>query len=88
MSENQVDTTESGKKQTEPRVPRSIRFSGSEWHSIEKVAKARGMTAAELVRHAAMGFADRSIAPAPSHSRPRSPPRSSASTVASICFRR
>ena len=61
MRKNQVDTATSDKnsrkKKSEPRVPRSIRFSGSEWKSIEKEAKARGMTAAELVRHAAMGLA-------------------------------
>lgn len=44
-------------KPAEPRTPRSIRFSNSEWAGIEKEAKARGMTAAELVRHAAASFA-------------------------------
>ena len=37
-----------------PRKPRSIRFSDSEWAGVEKEARARGMTAAELVRHAAV----------------------------------
>ena len=40
-----------------PRTPRSIRFSDSEWTGIEKEAKSRGMTAAELVRHAAVNAA-------------------------------
>ena len=40
-----------------PRSPRSIRFSDSEWACIEKAGKARGMNAAELVRHAAVNFA-------------------------------
>lgn len=61
MNENEPATTESGResgpKRTEPRAPRSIRFSDSEWAGIEKEAKARGMSAAELVRHAAAGFA-------------------------------
>ena len=44
------------KNQTDPRSPRSTRFYDSKWKQIEKDAGARGMTAAELVRHAAMGF--------------------------------
>ena len=44
-------------KHGESRSPRSIRFSDSEWTCIEKEAKERGMTAAELVRHAALSFA-------------------------------
>lgn len=44
-------------KQVEPRAPRSIRFSDSEWAGIEREAKSRGMNTAELVRHAAVGFA-------------------------------
>ncbi len=44
-------------KHGESRSPRSIRFSDFEWTCIEKEARERGMTAAELVRHAAMGFA-------------------------------
>ncbi len=60
MNENEPATTkskrESAPKQTEPRTPRSVRFSDSEWAGIEKEAKARGMTAAELVRHAAVGL--------------------------------
>ncbi len=67
MNEYQADTAKSGensaKRQSEPRVPRSIRFSTSEWKSIEKDAKARGMTAAELVRYAATSLADGSIGP-------------------------
>lgn len=47
----------------EPRSPRSIRFSDSEWAGIENEAKARGMTAAELVRHAAVNFAAGKLMP-------------------------
>ena len=61
MSEDDHAATESGErsgeKQVEPRTPRSIRFFDSEWARIEKGAKARGMNAAELVRHAAVSFA-------------------------------
>ena len=48
---------DSGAKPAESRTPRSIRFAESEWAGIEKEARARGMTAAELVRHAAVSFA-------------------------------
>lgn len=44
-------------KPAEPRAPRSVRFSDAEWAGVEKAARARGMHAAELVRHAAVGFA-------------------------------
>ena len=68
MNENETATTESRResapKQTEPRAPRSIRFSDSEWADIKKEAKARGMTAAELVRHAAVGLSAGKLAPA------------------------
>jgi len=61
MSEHETQETTSarnpGGKPLEPRTPRSIRFSASEWASIEREAKERGMNAAELVRHAAVGFA-------------------------------
>lgn len=40
-----------------PRTPRSIRFADAEWVRIEHCARARGMTTAELVRHAAVSFA-------------------------------
>ena len=67
MNKNEPDTTksrrESAPKQTEPRAPRSIRFSDSEWAGIEEEAKARGMTAAELVRHAATSFATSKLTP-------------------------
>ena len=46
-------------KQIEPRAPRSIRFSNEEWTEIERAADTRGMTAAELVRHAAAILATR-----------------------------
>lgn len=45
-------------KNADPRTPRSIRFSDSEWTKIEEAAKERGMTAAELVRHAAISLAE------------------------------
>ena len=61
MTENHSITGDSSEnpdeKQGESRSPRSIRFSDSEWTCIEKEARERGMTAAELVRHAALGFA-------------------------------
>ena len=57
MNENEPATTKSGResapKRAEPRTPRSIRFSDSEWAGIEKEARTRGMSAAELVRHTA-----------------------------------
>ena len=58
MAENEIPAKKSGEesetKPTESRTPRSIRFSNSEWAGIENEAKARGMNAAELVRHAAL----------------------------------
>ena len=42
---------------SERRSPRSIRYSDSEWKSVEKVAKERGMAAAELVRHISVSYA-------------------------------
>ena len=61
MNENESETAKSNQnpagKQPQPRVPRSIRFSDSEWACIEKEARAGGMTAAELVRHAAVSLA-------------------------------
>ena len=61
MNENESETAKSDQnpagKQPLPRVPRSIRFSDSEWACIEEEAKARGMAAAELVRHAAVSLA-------------------------------
>ena len=67
MTESEIKATKSdqnpAERQPEPRTPRSIRFSNSEWTGIEKEAKARGMTAAELVRHAAVSLAEGKIAP-------------------------
>ena len=54
---------ESETKPAEPRSPRSVRFSDSEWAGIEKEAKARGMAAAELVRHAAVSVANGQLTP-------------------------
>ena len=51
---------------SERRVPRSIRFSDSEWKLIEGVARERGMAAAELVRHVSVGFAMGKITTEPS----------------------
>ena len=61
MTENHSiagDSSEnSDEKHGESRSPRSIRFSDFEWTCIEKEARERGMTSAELVRHAALSFA-------------------------------
>lgn len=61
MTENHSiagDSSEnSDEKHGESRSPRSIRFSDFEWTCIEKEARERGMTAAELVRHAAVNIA-------------------------------
>ncbi len=60
MTENELDATKTSSnspgRRTEPRTPRSIRFSNDEWTRIEKAAHARGMTSAELVRHAAVSL--------------------------------
>ncbi len=53
----------SAEKPSEPRVPRSVRFSDSEWDDIEKEAKARRMTSAEFVRHASVSLATGDLAP-------------------------
>ena len=67
MAENVTAANNSGEnfetKPAEPRTPRSIRFSDSEWTGIENEAKARGMTAAELARHAAVSFAAGKLTP-------------------------
>ena len=67
MAENESLAIKSGEesetKPAEPRSPRSIRFSDSEWAGIENEAKVRGMTAAELVRHAAVSFAEGKLTP-------------------------
>ena len=67
MEKNETATIKSGEdsetKRAEPRTPRSIRFSNSEWARIEKDAKTRGMTAAELVRYAALSFAAGKLIP-------------------------
>lgn len=66
MTENDPAATQSAQisedKPAVPRKPRSIRFSDSEWAGIEREAKSRGMTAAELVRHAAVSVANGKIA--------------------------
>ena len=41
----------------ETRRARSIRFSDSEWGTVEKAAAQRGMNAAEFARHAALSLA-------------------------------
>ena len=41
----------------ESRRSRSIRFSDSEWETVERAAAERGMNAAEFARHAALGVA-------------------------------
>ena len=49
-------------KDAVPRIPRSIRFSDSEWATVEEASRGCGMTAAELVRHAAMSLAEGRLA--------------------------
>lgn len=44
-------------KPGESRRARSIRFSDSEWETVEKAAAQRGMNAAEFARHTALGIA-------------------------------
>ena len=67
MEENETDAAKLGEdseiKPAKARTPRSIRFSDSEWAGIENKAKARGMTAAEVVRHAAVSFATGKLMP-------------------------
>ena len=67
MMENKTADAKPGAKSgatpAEPRTPRSIRFSNSEWAGIEREARARGMTAAELVRHAAVSLATGKLTP-------------------------
>ena len=61
MNDTTPDTPESGpeseEKGAESGRARSIRFSDSEWETVEKAAAQRGMSAAELARHAALGVA-------------------------------
>ena len=61
MNETTSDTPESelesGEKAGESRRARSIRFSDSEWETVEYAASERGMNAAEFARHAALGVA-------------------------------
>lgn len=42
----------------EPRQPRTIRFSDSEWSLIEQAAARHRLTAAEIVRSSALAFAE------------------------------
>ena len=62
MTENEPKAAETDanmdEKDAVPRMPRSIRFSDSEWATVEQASRERGMTAAELVRHAAMSLAE------------------------------
>lgn len=62
------------------RLPRSIRFSDSEWKLIERVARERGMAAAELVRHAAVGIATGKLTTTPPDDLPTSLQEISAQT--------
>ena len=55
-----------GDNLSERRLPRSIRFSDSEWKLIEGVARERGMAASELVRHVSVGFATGKFSAMPS----------------------
>lgn len=63
-----------GVNPSERRLPRSIRYSDSEWRSIEKVARGRGMSTAELVRHVSVGFAKGILSATPSGNLPTSLP--------------
>ena len=45
-------------KPSDPRVPHSIRFSGSEWLTIEKAAARHGIPVGELVRSGALAAAE------------------------------
>ena len=67
MSRSEADAKEPAQnptgKPSEARPPRSIRFSDAEWAGVEKEAKRRGMTAAELVRHAAVGLSIGNLSP-------------------------
>ena len=62
MTENGPKAAETdasaNEKDAVPRTPRSIRFSDSEWAKVEQAAKDHGMTAAVLVRHAAISLAE------------------------------
>ena len=62
MNDTRSDPPESGpesqEKGGEARRARSIRFSYSEWETVEKAATERGMNAAEFVRHAALSVAN------------------------------
>ena len=61
MNDTTSGTPESGsdpeEKAVESRRARSIRFSDSEWETVEKAAAERGMNAAEFARHAVLGVA-------------------------------
>ena len=67
MAKNEIPANKSDgdseTKPAEPRSPRSIRFSDSEWARIENEAKVRGMSAAELVRHTTVSFAAGKLKP-------------------------
>lgn len=62
MTENRLEADETdanaNEKNAVPRIPRSIRFSDSEWAIVEQASRECGMTAAELVRHATMSLAE------------------------------
>ena len=67
MSENEAAAINSAEipagKPSGPRVPRSIRFSESEWTGIANEARARGMMVAEWVRYAPVGLSAGKLAP-------------------------
>ena len=48
-------------KPSDPRLPHSIRFSGSEWNLIEKAAALHGISAGELVRSGALAAAEKRL---------------------------
>ena len=52
-------------KPGDPRLPHSIRFSGSEWNLIERAAELHGIPAGELVRSSALAAAEERLAEPP-----------------------
>lgn len=61
MNEPTPDTprsrAENDERGVKSRRARSIRFSDSEWETVENAAAARGLNTAEFVRHATLGVA-------------------------------
>ena len=49
------------RNRTEPRKPRTIRFSDSEWEKIDKLAIEQGISSADLVRQTMIAMTNRRI---------------------------